>query len=85
MLNGSDPVAEAAIRQLRESSKQSLKSPRKKSTIIISGISKVSALSKDVFTVYMGRVFADQMLSLFLRPHSHVGQFWNQGAESPES
>ncbi|XP_077335966.1 C2 domain-containing protein 2 [Lithobates pipiens] len=46
MLNGSDPVAEAAIRQLRESSKQSLKSPRKKSTIIISGISK-SALTQD--------------------------------------
>ncbi|XP_053561875.1 C2 domain-containing protein 2 isoform X2 [Bombina bombina] len=46
MLNGSDPVAEVAIRQLRESSRQSLKSPRKKSTIIISGISK-SALSQD--------------------------------------
>ncbi|KAM4795602.1 C2 domain-containing protein 2 [Rhinophrynus dorsalis] len=46
MLNGSDPVAEVAIRQLRESSKQSLKSPRKKSTIIISGISK-TALSQD--------------------------------------
>ncbi|KAM4701567.1 C2 domain-containing protein 2 [Discoglossus pictus] len=46
MLNGSDPVAEIAIRQLRESSRQSLKSPRKKSTIIISGISK-SALSQD--------------------------------------
>ncbi|CAH2219112.1 PR domain zinc finger 15-like isoform X1 [Pelobates cultripes] len=46
MLNGSDPVAEVAIRQLRESSKQPLKSPRKKSTIIISGISK-SALSQD--------------------------------------
>lgn len=68
MLNGSDPVAEAAIRQLRESSKQSLKSPRKKSTIIISGISKVSVFfffffPKDVFTVYMGRMFADQMQS----------------------
>ncbi|XP_069492131.1 C2 domain-containing protein 2 [Ambystoma mexicanum] len=46
MLNGTDPVAEAAIRQLRESAKQSLKSPRKKSTIIISGISKM-ALSQD--------------------------------------
>ncbi|KAG8450150.1 hypothetical protein GDO86_002688 [Hymenochirus boettgeri] len=45
MLNGSDPVAEAAIRQLRESSKHSIKSPVKKSTIIISGISKVSAIS----------------------------------------
>ncbi|XP_040278975.1 C2 domain-containing protein 2 [Bufo bufo] len=46
MLNGSDPVAEAAIRQLRESSRQSLKSPRKKSTIIISGVSK-SVLTQD--------------------------------------
>lgn len=41
VLNGSDPVAEVAIRQLSESSKLKLKSPRKKSTIIISGISKV--------------------------------------------
>ncbi|XP_040842536.1 C2 domain-containing protein 2 [Ochotona curzoniae] len=42
MLNGLDPVAEVAIRQLSESSKLKLKSPRKKSTIIISGISKTS-------------------------------------------
>ncbi|XP_007945506.1 C2 domain-containing protein 2 [Orycteropus afer afer] len=42
VLNGSDPVAEVAIRQLSESSKLKLKSPRKKSTIIISGISKTS-------------------------------------------
>lgn len=41
VLNGSDPVAEVAIRQLSESSKLKVKSPRKKSTIIISGISKV--------------------------------------------
>lgn len=41
VLNGTDPVAEAAIRQLSESAKQKLKSPRKKSTIIISGVSKV--------------------------------------------
>uniref|UniRef100_A0A2K6AIM9 C2 calcium dependent domain containing 2 n=1 Tax=Mandrillus leucophaeus TaxID=9568 RepID=A0A2K6AIM9_MANLE len=46
VLNGSDPVAEVAIRQLSESSKLKLKSPRKKSTIIISGISKTS-LSQD--------------------------------------
>ncbi|XP_054434606.1 C2 domain-containing protein 2 isoform X2 [Pteronotus mesoamericanus] len=46
VLNGSDPVAEVAIRQLRESSKLKLNSPRKKSTIIISGISKTS-LSQD--------------------------------------
>lgn len=41
VLNGVDPVAEVAIRQLSESSKLKLKSPRKKSTIIISGVSKV--------------------------------------------
>lgn len=41
VLNGTDPVAEVAIQQLSESAKQKFKSPRKKSTIIISGISKV--------------------------------------------
>ncbi|XP_053161553.1 C2 domain-containing protein 2 isoform X2 [Hemicordylus capensis] len=46
MLNGTDPVAEVAIRQLSESAKQTLKSPRKKSTIIISGVSKTN-LSQD--------------------------------------
>ncbi|NXH12969.1 C2CD2 protein, partial [Bucco capensis] len=46
VLNGTDPVAEAAIRQLSESAKQKQKSPRKKSTIIISGVSKTS-LSQD--------------------------------------
>ncbi|XP_046503916.1 C2 domain-containing protein 2 isoform X1 [Equus quagga] len=46
VLNGSDPVAEVAIRQLSESSKLKLKSPRKKSTLIISGVSKTS-LSQD--------------------------------------
>lgn len=46
VLNGSDPVAEVAIRQLSESSKLKLKSPRKKSTIIISGISKVGEGSR---------------------------------------
>eukprot|EP00066_Takifugu_rubripes_P026585 XP_011615851.1 PREDICTED: C2 domain-containing protein 2 isoform X1 [Takifugu rubripes] len=46
MLNGADPVAEAAIRQLHQSAKQKLKSPVKKSTIIISGIAK-TPLSQD--------------------------------------
>lgn len=46
ILNGTDPVAEAAIRQLHESAKQKLKSPVKKSTIIISGVSK-APLSQD--------------------------------------
>ncbi|MEE6467762.1 hypothetical protein FKM82_008055 [Ascaphus truei] len=51
MLNGSDPVAEVAIRQLRESSRQSLKSPRKKSTIIISGVSKTALCQDDEATL----------------------------------
>ncbi|CAL8277884.1 unnamed protein product [Arctogadus glacialis] len=46
MLNGTDPVAEAAIRQLHQSAKQKLKSPVKKSTIIISGITK-APMSQD--------------------------------------
>ncbi|XP_075710749.1 C2 domain-containing protein 2 isoform X2 [Rhinoderma darwinii] len=53
MLSGSDPVAEVAIRQLRESSKQSLKSPRKKSTIIISGISKTVLTQDDEATLML--------------------------------
>ncbi|XP_006898468.1 PREDICTED: C2 domain-containing protein 2 [Elephantulus edwardii] len=52
VLNGSDPVAEIAIRQLSESSKLKLKSPRKKSTLIISGISKTS-LSQDTEAALM--------------------------------
>ncbi|NXN20069.1 C2CD2 protein, partial [Indicator maculatus] len=52
VLNGTDPVAEAAIRQLSESAKQKLKSPRKKSTIIISGVSKTS-LSQDTEAALM--------------------------------
>uniref|UniRef100_A0A8C5SY26 C2 calcium dependent domain containing 2 n=1 Tax=Laticauda laticaudata TaxID=8630 RepID=A0A8C5SY26_LATLA len=52
VLNGTDPVAEVAIQQLSESAKQKLKSPRKKSTIIISGISKTN-LSQDSKTALM--------------------------------
>lgn len=48
MLNGADPVAEAAIRQLHQSAKQKLKSPVKKSTIIISGIAKVSGRKREL-------------------------------------
>uniref|UniRef100_H2ZTP1 Uncharacterized protein n=1 Tax=Latimeria chalumnae TaxID=7897 RepID=H2ZTP1_LATCH len=54
MLNGTDPVAEAAIRQLRESAKQKLKSPRKKSTIIISGVSKSPVTQDNEVTLMMG-------------------------------
>ncbi|XP_061483571.1 C2 domain-containing protein 2 isoform X4 [Rhineura floridana] len=52
VLNGIDPVADIAIRQLSESAKQKLKSPRKKSTIIISGVSKTN-LSQDSEAVLM--------------------------------
>ncbi|XP_007259484.3 C2 domain-containing protein 2 isoform X2 [Astyanax mexicanus] len=52
MLNGTDPVAEAAIKQLYESAKQKLKSPVKKSTIIISGVAK-APLSQDEEAVLM--------------------------------
>ncbi|XP_061559085.1 phospholipid transfer protein C2CD2L isoform X3 [Phycodurus eques] len=49
--NGLDPVAETAIRQLSESnSKMARKTPTKRSTLIISGVSKVP-LSKDDCTL----------------------------------
>ncbi|XP_029433889.1 C2 domain-containing protein 2-like [Rhinatrema bivittatum] len=53
VLNGADPVAEAAIRQLRESAKQTPKSPRKKSTIIISGVSKTALAQHDEASLMM--------------------------------
>ncbi len=52
VLNGTDPVAEAAIRQLHESAKQKLKSPVKKSTIIISGVTKVQNKRNSVAHIY---------------------------------
>ncbi|XP_061660462.1 phospholipid transfer protein C2CD2L isoform X2 [Syngnathoides biaculeatus] len=52
--NGLDPVAETAIRQLTESnSKMARKTPTKRSTLIISGVSKVP-LSKDDCTLSGG-------------------------------
>lgn len=52
--NGLDPVAETAIRQLTESaSKVARKTPTKRSTLIISGVSKVP-LSKDDCTLSSG-------------------------------
>lgn len=72
MLNGTDPVAEAAIRQLHQSAKQKLKSPVKKSTIIISGISKVWMCSNfidkqtwfSLAVAYCSVPFASQWLNL---------------------
>ncbi|KAM6970674.1 C2 domain-containing protein 2 [Aplochiton taeniatus] len=51
MLNGTDPVAEAAIRQLNQSAKLKLKSPVKKSTIIISGVAKTPVSPGDEMTL----------------------------------
>ena len=43
--NGLDPVAETAIRQLTEpSGRAAKKTPTKRSTLIISGVSKVTGL-----------------------------------------
>lgn len=43
--NGLDPVAETAIRQLTEpSGRAAKKTPTKRSTLIISGVSKVTEL-----------------------------------------
>ncbi|XP_036793307.1 C2 domain-containing protein 2 isoform X2 [Oncorhynchus mykiss] len=54
MLNGTDPVAEAAIRQLHESARQKLKSPVKKSTIIISGVTKTPLSQDDEMALMAG-------------------------------
>ncbi|KAM9456085.1 C2 domain-containing protein 2 [Clarias gariepinus] len=54
MLTGADPVAEAAIRQLYESAKQKLKSPVKKSTIIISGVAKAPLSQDDEMALMAG-------------------------------
>ncbi|XP_053703114.1 C2 domain-containing protein 2 isoform X1 [Synchiropus splendidus] len=54
MLNGTDPVAEAAIRQLHQSAKQKMKSPVKKSTIIISGIAKTPLSQDDELALMAG-------------------------------
>ncbi|XP_051903794.1 C2 domain-containing protein 2 isoform X1 [Hippocampus zosterae] len=54
MLNGTDPVAEAAIKQLHESAKQKLRSPVKKSTIIISGIAKTPLSQDDELALMAG-------------------------------
>ncbi|XP_037544066.1 C2 domain-containing protein 2 [Nematolebias whitei] len=54
ILNGTDPVAEAAIRQLHQSAKQKLKSPVKKSTIIISGIAKTPLSQDDELALMAG-------------------------------
>uniref|UniRef100_A0A4W4EXP3 C2 domain-containing protein n=1 Tax=Electrophorus electricus TaxID=8005 RepID=A0A4W4EXP3_ELEEL len=54
VLNGTDPVAEAAIRQLYESARQKLKSPVKKSTIIISGVAKAPLTQDEELALMAG-------------------------------
>lgn len=63
MLNGTDPVAEAAMRQLYDAAKQKLKSPVKKSTIIISGVTK-TPLSQDEETALMAGYAASMDASM---------------------
>uniref|UniRef100_A0A8C5LRL3 C2 calcium dependent domain containing 2 n=1 Tax=Leptobrachium leishanense TaxID=445787 RepID=A0A8C5LRL3_9ANUR len=82
MLNGSDPVAEAAIKQLRESSKQPLKSPRKKSTIIISGVSKTTLSQDDESTLMfnyaaaMDSTTADDLHSISITDNGSQTEEW---------
>ncbi|XP_072211176.1 phospholipid transfer protein C2CD2L [Excalfactoria chinensis] len=53
MPNGLDPVAETAIRQLTETNKSAKKTPTKRSTLIISGVSKVP-LAQDEMALSLG-------------------------------
>ncbi|XP_043557320.1 C2 domain-containing protein 2 [Chiloscyllium plagiosum] len=50
-LSGTDPVAEAAIRQLTESAKHTLKSPVRRSTMVISGVTKSPLVIDDEMTL----------------------------------
>ncbi|NXU58373.1 C2C2L protein, partial [Turnix velox] len=51
--NGLDPVAETAIRQLTETNRPAKKTPTKRSTLIISGVSKVP-VSQDEMALSLG-------------------------------
>ncbi|NWU77907.1 C2C2L protein, partial [Onychorhynchus coronatus] len=53
MPNGLDPVAETAIRQLTETNKTTKKTPTKRSTLIISGVSKVP-IAQDEMALSLG-------------------------------
>ncbi|NWI55126.1 C2C2L protein, partial [Calyptomena viridis] len=55
MPNGLDPVAETAIRQLTETNnKTTKKTPTKRSTLIISGVSKVVPIAQDEMALSLG-------------------------------
>ncbi|XP_072369275.1 C2 domain-containing protein 2-like isoform X2 [Scyliorhinus torazame] len=69
-LSGTDPVAEAAIRQLTESAKHALKSPIRKSTIVISGVTKAPVAVDDEMTLSADYAAAmDASLSQEPQPH----------------
>ncbi|XP_029526932.2 C2 domain-containing protein 2-like isoform X1 [Oncorhynchus nerka] len=96
MLNGSDPVAEAAIRQLHESAKQKLKSPVKKSTIIISGVAKTPLSQDDEMALMVGYAAAmdasmseqgSQEISVatasVVGASSNLSEAWSEPQEGP--
>ncbi|KTF75678.1 hypothetical protein cypCar_00032985 [Cyprinus carpio] len=78
--NGLDPVAETAIRQLTESaSKVPKKTPTKRSTLIISGVSKVP-LTEDDSALSVG--YAAAMDAALQGAHSPSGAPNHHGASS---
>ncbi|XP_026719649.1 phospholipid transfer protein C2CD2L isoform X3 [Athene cunicularia] len=69
MPNGLDPVAETAIRQLTETNnKPTKKTPTKRSTLIISGVSKGSVWEGSSTDVLLGRTLLPLPCSLSLLP-----------------
>ncbi|XP_035034981.1 phospholipid transfer protein C2CD2L [Hippoglossus stenolepis] len=79
--NGLDPVADTAIRQLTESaSKVARKTPTKRSTLIISGVSKVP-LSEDACALSSG--YAAAMDAAMHGNHFGVGQHQDPDETTP--
>ncbi|CAJ1064095.1 phospholipid transfer protein C2CD2L isoform X2 [Xyrichtys novacula] len=79
--NGLDPVAETAIRQLTESAtKAARKTPTKRSTLIISGVSKVP-LSKDDCAISSG--YAAAMDAAMHGNHYGVGHHQDPDETTP--
>ncbi|XP_076875607.1 C2 domain-containing protein 2 isoform X2 [Brachyhypopomus gauderio] len=83
VLNGTDPVAEAAIRQLYESARQKLKSPVKKSTIIISGVTKAPLTQDEELALMAG--YAAAMDASMAGACDHVTQETTSVPEACES
>ncbi|XP_051970266.1 phospholipid transfer protein C2CD2L isoform X2 [Xyrauchen texanus] len=77
--NGLDPIAETAIRQLTESaSKPPKKTPTKRSTLIISGVSKVPITEDDSLSVG----YAAAMDAALQGAHSSSGALNQHGASA---